>query len=1273
MSMNLPFRLNFLLWHFACVFAVAVSICLNATAYAQLREVESAPSQEKMEGLMQQAQQHYENGELGTAIETMQRLLTMQRRVAGGASVDTAQLLVMLSDLQRQNEDFAGAETSATEALQIIEPALGKNDWRTAETRLHLKDVQIYRELTPKQRESLKQAEELRQKQRKFEEAGDYLKAIDFGKKALEIERSILGLEHPQTAETMGSLSLSYSTIHDFQAAKPFAREALRIRELLFGDEHPEYADSLVAWATLATSRGDYQDAIKSLEKALEVYQQSFGEADLKVLQTLDDLAKNNASMGRFDEAVAHYDRALNIAERAVGKMAPAYQLMLNNLATVYSDQGHYQKAELVYKESLALIVQSQGKQSSSYTYCSNNLASHYQTMGAHQKARKLYEELLYLQEQAGGKSHPAYALTLSDLASLCSLEGDFEQAEALLRQALELFESRIGVQHPTYATCLGRLADLRLAQADFVDAGRLFQKALEVHKQSSGEGSLEYARSLNNLASFYSSMGDEAKAVGLYRQSNTIVRKIHGDEHPDSAISASNLALSLASMGETEKADATLQHALSVFKVNFGESHPKYIQALVSLGRLCLDAGKYEQAKTHLQHAHDLVLEVFGDENHEYLNVIRELAKLAFWTGDFETGQRLLRQAIETSTTISGEQHPQTFGLQSDLATLFYARKDFARAERLFRDSLHAARAGLDTAAMIQSERQQLAMAANIRVQLDTYLAMVVDAEQYQTRAFREVLRWKGATSVRQQQMRTVADDKELAPLFKKLQQTATRLASLSRIFPEPENQDSWKRQITELTAEKERLEAELSRQNATFRNAQDPVTLEDLLTAFPPDATLVDFVEYSRPNPDEVTNKDHRWVRSLVAFVIRKDQPIALFDLGPTAPVVKAIDTWRQSFGTSRDGIAAGQSLRKAIWQPLEKHLEETELVLVSVDGVLGRLPLQALPGKKPNTYLVEDHRLAFIPVPQLLPSLVAGQPPEPAANSLFVMGDVNYDADSNQAEKIASNSLSTAMVRGSDTYFSNLPGTVGEIATIQSVFSQQADASSADVMSLGQDEATEQAFREAASQYRTLHLATHGFFAAADKQSALASDAKRTGAQSVASERDQILRGFNPGLLSGLAFSGANRKPELDQDDGILTADEIAALRLDHVDLVVLSACETGLGEVAGGEGLLGVQRSFQVAGARSTVASLWQVGDVATKLLMERFYRNLWEKKMSKLDALREAQLHLLNHPEEVLGNEAFRGDRRVRPTKNKTQPNRLSPQFWAAFSLSGDWR
>ena len=123
------------------------------------------------------------------------------------------------------------------------------------------------------------------------------------------------------------------------------------------------------------------------------------------------------------------------------------------------------------------------------------------------------------------------------------------------------------------------------------------------------------------------------------------------------------------------------------------------------------------------------------------------------------------------------------------------------------------------------------------------------------------------------------------------------------------------------------------------------------------------------------------------------------------------------------------------------------------------------------------------------------------------------------------------------------------------------------------------------------------------------------------------------------------------------------EVSALDLSQVDTVVLSACETGLGQVAGGEGLLGLQRAFQVAGAKTTVASLWKVPDQATATLMQRFYENLWDKKMGKLEALRQAQIWMLRD----------NGNRGLAIPDHPADAQTLPPYYWAAFVLSGDWR
>ena len=149
--------------------------------------------------------------------------------------------------------------------------------------------------------------------------------------------------------------------------------------------------------------------------------------------------------------------------------------------------------------------------------------------------------------------------------------------------------------------------------------------------------------------------------------------------------------------------------------------------------------------------------------------------------------------------------------------------------------------------------------------------------------------------------------------------------------------------------------------------------------------------------------------------------------------------------------------------------------------------------------------------------------------------------------------------------------------------------------------------------------------------------------------------------PGLLSGLLFAGVNR-PDKPPEETVLTAMEVAELKLNDVELVTLSACETGLGRVAGGEGVLGLQRAFQLAGARSVVASLWKVPDEETHQLMREFYRRIWSKDViSKAQALRQAQLWMLENwkPRGTLERPAPQGP--------------PSPYYWAAFVLSGDWR
>jgi CHAT domain-containing protein len=215
---------------------------------------------------------------------------------------------------------------------------------------------------------------------------------------------------------------------------------------------------------------------------------------------------------------------------------------------------------------------------------------------------------------------------------------------------------------------------------------------------------------------------------------------------------------------------------------------------------------------------------------------------------------------------------------------------------------------------------------------------------------------------------------------------------------------------------------------------------------------------------------------------------------------------------------------------------------------------------------------------------------------------------------------------------------------------------------VADLNKGKATKEKVREALAKVRYAHLATHGFFAEEEIKSAL------SGRKPDAFFGREGVTGWHPLLLSGIVLAGANKEPREGEEDGILTALEVSEMQLPKLELVVLSACETGLGkEEAGGEGLLGLQRAFQVAGARTVIASLWQVDDKATQALMSEFYRVAWDPDtiVSRAEALRRAQLSILKE-----------GKRRGIAKKAEKLPKgetRLPPLYWAAFVLSGDWR
>ena len=461
----------------------------------------------------------------------------------------------------------------------------------------------------------------------------------------------------------------------------------------------------------------------------------------------------------------------------------------------------------------------------------------------------------------------------------------------------------------------------------------------------------------------------------------------------------------------------------------------------------------------------------------------------------------------------------------------------------------------------------------------------------------------------------------------------------------------------------------------------ALDRLTHRDLLAKLPPRSVFVDLLRYAlfEQDPKRPGAKGEKRTLCYVAFVLRRGQPVRRVELGEAAPIDKALTEWRQELAAWKPGRHEEKgpvaTLYKLVWEPLVTHIPtDTATVFLAPDSRLSSLPWAALPGRKPGTVLLEDHAIAIVPHGRLLlEQLMTPTKADPEQGLLLAAGAVLYDRE---PAPVKPDKALLALDRGGawgDKKLSwpNLQGTAVEMEQVRAM------AGKRQVRSRQGTEASAAQLLRDLPEARWAHLATHGFFADAKFRSVLQLDEKDFASQLniIGDVHERVGAGArNPLVLSGLVLAGANRN---EKDRGILTAEAIAGLPLQKMDLAVLSACETGLGEVAGGEGVFGLQRAFHVAGTRTVVATLWKVDDQATAALMGLFYHKLWRETKSPLVALREAQLELYRHPERIPKLAKLRGpdlEREVsRPAETSETPanrDRAAVKLWAGFTLSG---
>lgn len=928
---------------------------------------------------------------------------------------------------------------------------------------------------------------------------------------------------------------------------------------------------------------------------------------------------------------------------------------------------GHNDPAVLDADEAIALALMASGRSEQAIPLCTNVLHARQTTLGAH---------------------HPKVAATLGMLGVAYYDRGDLAKSRSSLETALDLRLQEQGTTAPETAAVASDLAVVLRQQGDYASARMLAQNAFDNLIRTKGPRDRDTLAAGNNLAVLQMELGDFATPLRYFRD---ILAQKYPDWEKESA--AMQMAAAARARGDYPGARRLYEQLAS-------QAFDK-ARVLNLLGATCRDMGDFAAAEKHLVEALKLHQQAGSSARVDRAFTLTSLGLLQQAKENYAEAVKAFTQALQIYQLNEGPKSKRSAEALQRLGLALMLQGDLPGARTALIEALQFKEAWSRSQLPNMSEADALAFVAGLK-ELDPILTIdlqVQNADAAQTYA--AVWRTKGAATRALVARRQIDEDNPaIREAAAALRQARARLASVVhsraahagnsetdwpneyrlpqglKIWADSSSDQAFEKQLILLNEDKERCERRLIELSASFRRheslfAGTPAELGKLL---PPKAAVVDVIRSRRWNRLANGKFAPQPVVVYEAFVVRKSQSSAGFtvrrvELGLATTIDQAITDWRLALASgkslplvqpgepSKPGLPPEKVLRKLVWETILPALDEVDTVIVLPEGALARLPFAALPGSKPGTYLIEEMAVATAGYAQQVWSLLA-QPAQIEGDALL-LGGVAFA----ESPKDSPPGMNRRGVPGAPRAWPELPGTRVEVERIAELKPLRL------VRLLGADASKAEFCRVAASS-RTLHLATHGFFAEPQFESALS---RRGGAIAGMTDGVQALEsltGRNPLVLSGLVFAGANL-PTRGVTTGLLTGEEIVDLNLSHTDLVVLSACETGLGVVGGGEGIFGLQRAFALAGVRASVGSLWQVDDAATAALMVEFYRNLWLKRLGKLAALREAQLWMLRQGRQ--NPEIARGLKRKQETATASADGRLPPYFWAPWVLAGDWR
>ncbi|MBI4680806.1 MAG: tetratricopeptide repeat protein [Nitrospirae bacterium] len=792
---------------------------------------------------------------------------------------------------------------------------------------------------------------------------------------------------------------------------------------------------------------------------------------------------------------------------------------------------------------------------------------------------------LMFSQSAIGQEQALDEAKRLNQKVTELYRQGKYDEAINYAQQVLMIREKVLGKDHFFVAESLNNLAFFYGATGMYVEAAPLLKRSLAIYENTLGKDHPNVATSLNNLAELYRNTGRYAEAEPLYKRALTIRENTLGKDHPDIALSLNNLAGLYVATGMYAEAESLYKRSLAIYENTLGKDHPDIAQSLNNLAELYRTTGRYAEAEPLYKRALTIYEKNLGNEHPDIAQSLNNIAFLYAETDKHTESHNLFKRGI----SIEDLMRENIFLLLNEKQKIGYMNQN--------EYSIHAFMS--HTVKYMQSSSQSI------------------------TDTFNSWLKWKGAVAEAQGRYMDAAmqsANPEIINKFDALNNIRREIAKMQLSKPDKGDFEDYRNRIAERDKQKDSLEAELSRLSKDFalEKTIGRADVKNISEILPKDSAYIDFARIGVYDFKEKKMDEPKYV----AFILipQKEPEVKLMEIAEADDVEKHVKAYLQEMnkiktsGQTPDKAALDKSAR-AIYdiaiKPLEKFIEGKKQLFIGPDGNLNLIPFEALVTPS-NKYLMEDHTINYIAAGR---DIIRFTDTNIAKGDALIIADPDYDMGLTERDKAAKEINVAKTIRGSvsrdvsNLSFDRLPDTKQEADAIEKILKNNKKFK---VKNYQNKNAIEEVIFST-EKPQILHLATHGYFL---------NDEELKGSSET--------RGVNASLKAG-------------RDEGMMSAEKILGLNLKGTDIVVLSACETGVGDVKNGEGVFGLKRAFILSGAKTLMMSLWSVPSAETTELMTDFYTLISTGK-PKAEALRQAKLNMMK--------------------------KKQNPFYWGAFVMTG---